>query len=111
MSTKDINCHIMLIGQLGSDKKVRGSLDWTFLPDIVIKLSKAKLDEKVLFDFRKKLSDNEKIKFDFHLANQRKENEKRFVFEIPEKNRYGKTGDWCIFQHEDNGIKFISSSF
>ena len=108
--TKETMCHMMLIGQLGSDKKVRGSLDWTFLPDVVVKLSKSKIDEKIINEYRKKLSSPEKVNFDNHVELQRKEVAKRFIVEIPEKNRYGQTGNWIVLQHEENGVKFISSN-
>lgn len=105
-----LNCHILLIGQLGKDGKVKGSTDWVFLPDIVCHLTSVKLDTKVVDKIFKSINapkdfvERKKAEFMKGIGS---EIESRFLVSIPNKNRYGRAGGIVTMQHFNEGIKQV----
>lgn len=115
---------IILVGQLdeNTNGKVRGSQDWSFLPDIIVHITKSMKNEKDFiqdyFDIMKKQSFEMKIKINSQIRNgvevlaksKYKEyaNEQRGVFlvSIPNKNRFGQTGRSCTMRHTEEGVEY-----
>ena len=96
-----IGCVCFMIGHLTKDGKMKGNSDVPHLVDIECSLTKL-LDPKI-----KNLVDKpliEKLRGIFWQLPG------TFKLEI-RKNRYGASGGYAIFQHIDEGIKFIDSSF
>jgi len=110
-TAQELNCHIMMIGQLGKDKKVKGSTDWVYLPDIICHLRRVDIDKnmvKNLFDNvdkkYKRSASEKKIEW---LANMDKELKRRFIVSIPNKNRFGPVGNAVTMKHFDEDIKQV----
>ena len=122
---KETRTTILLIGQLdekGSKMMVRGSQDWTFLPDVILhaykrELSfnehKAKYQETMKREAMnlglKSLNFAQRNAIDI-ITKDTYEQEKakyknQFVVAIPQKNRFGKTGTSVVFEHTDSGVK------
>lgn len=107
-----LNCHILLIGQLGKDGKVKGSTDWVYLPDIVVHLTRVKIDTKKvngIFDNVPKHLKHEaqeaKAKW---MSNIKHKLGKRFLTSVPNKNRFGTTGHIVTMEHLEEGIHQIA---
>ena len=121
---------MLLIGQLdkkGNKMMVRGSQDWTFLPDVVALVYRRFEDEK--FFITKKMNElyalagkmdvkvtnthkfaAQKIaKTDY--ANYMKSHEGVFRVGIPDKNRYGRTGGECSLRHTESGVEVFRRDY
>lgn len=114
---QELNCHIVLIGQLGKDGNVKGSTDWVYLPDIVCHLNRVKMDKKIV----DRIFSSVKGVKPYVVAEKRqkwenyinKELKSRFLISIPNKNRFGSTGGIVTMKHFDDKIRQINgqSSF
>lgn len=115
---------ILMIGQLdkkGNKMMVRGSQDWTFLPDVVLLVYKDINSEKeVIKDWMDKLKMRAvdigvsvkskhrvatEVKAKEYYKEYLKENEGVFVVDVPDKNRFGRTGGKCKMKHTSNGVE------
>jgi len=115
---------ILLIGQLdkkGNKMMVRGSQDWTFLPDVVVNVYRELKSEK---DVAKEWMDRARtlaVQYGVTITPDKKAaielnareahadylNEMRGVFcvGIHDKNRFGKTGGVCEMKHTEEGVE------
>lgn len=115
---------ILMIGQLdkkGNKMMVRGSQDWTFLPDVVLLVYKDVTSEKEFiksyFDELKveavnrgkKIKSEHKIAAEVLARNSYKDyisdNDGVFIIGVPDKNRFGRTGMKCKMKHTANGVE------
>jgi len=114
---------VIMIGQLdkkGNKMMVRGSQDWTYLPDVVVNVYREFKTQKEITDSclaqLRRVASNIGIKIvPEHMSatehesvnvyrKYMKENAGVFNIGIPEKNRYGKTGGVCRMQHTSDGV-------
>lgn len=106
----EVNCAMILIGQLDDKGKVRGSLDWTFLPDIVCLVQRVKTDKKKIAAVKKKLPKDKWEAFDKALEKEEEAHKNDFSVSIPQKNRYGTSGVEVIFTHVPTGVNYVSGN-
>jgi len=97
----DIGCVCLMIGHLTKDGKLKGNADVGHLVDVECSVKKLTDPKIKSFDG---LSDIEKFRGVLWQVPG------MFKIEI-RKNRYGSSGGWATFQHTDEGIDFIDSSF
>lgn len=115
---------ILMIGQLdkkGGKMMVRGSQDWTFLPDVVVNVYKdLKSEKEVLKEWMDRaktiaaqhgVSISPAKKSQIEVAAKQSyvdylvENRSVFVVGIHDKNRFGKTGGICKMKHTNEGVE------
>ena len=118
---------ILMIGQLdkkGNKMMVRGSQDWTFLPDVVLLVYKDAMSEKeVLKKYMdrikivaartgKKIKPGHRIEAEVKAKefykDYLKNNDGTFVVAVPDKNRFGRTGGIATMKHTENGVEAFS---
>jgi len=124
---KKNNTAIWMIGQLDTNSnnpKIRGSQDWVYLPDVVLFMkrnieNKDKIVKNLISDARleaerigKKLAPMPIVKHELgkyadSIINSKKHEVKVY---IPQKNRYGKSGEKSLFKHIDNGLIEINEN-
>ena len=114
---------VLMIGQLdkkGNKMMVRGSQDWTFLPDVVVLVYKDLMTEKentkkYMDDLKalcleKGIKATPKCRMKTELLAKKayedyiKCNTSSFVVAIPDKNRFGRAGGKCVMRHTDEGV-------
>lgn len=93
-----VGCHCMMIGHLTKSGLTRGSSDVEHLVDVVCKL-KHFADAEFLMGM--------KPQYRASIIGQIQavlKGDKLIIWEVM-KNRYGPSGGWCIFIHDDKGVK------
>lgn len=115
---------VLLIGQLdkkGNKMMVRGSQDWTYLPDVVVNVYRDIKSEKeviqewidemnsMALEMGIKITPEHKngitLKAKQSYRKYLRDHEGVFMVSIPDKNRFGKTGGECKMRHTSSGVE------